>query len=140
MKSFFLWVCSIVSVASLYALDVWPQKNFDSTRTGHTLGVGNIVTPEIKWSYFTGGSLSDLTLRFDKNSAQPFVFAMGGHVVRKGINDTVMWDTGTVGIQNVLGLFDVNGDGSHEVFTYGTDTLRILDACLLYTSPSPRDS
>ncbi|HNT27855.1 MAG TPA: hypothetical protein PKH10_06735, partial [bacterium] len=127
MKKLLVMLSVLIATAALYALNVWPQRNFDSARTGRTPGVGDIVTPELKWTYFTGGSSSDATLRFDENSAQPFVFTMGGHVVRKGVNDTAVWDTGAVGLQNVFGLFDVNGDGAREVFTYGTDTLRILD-------------
>ncbi|HOW51070.1 MAG TPA: VCBS repeat-containing protein [bacterium] len=131
MKSLIVMLSVLFGLTALYAVDdsnIWPQRNFDSARTGRTPGIGDIVTPELKWSYFTGGSSSDLTLRFDENSLQPFVFTMGGHAVRKGANDKAVWDTGTVGLQNVLGMLDVNGDGSREIFTYGTDTLRILDA------------
>ncbi len=128
MKKLIIFLSATFVTLALLALDVWPQRNFDSAHTNRAPGSGNIVTPELKWRYFVGGLSSDLTLRFDESDlTKPFIFAMGGHAVRKGADDKSAWDTGAVDIQNIWGLFDINGDGKREVFAYGADTLRILD-------------
>lgn len=128
MRNLLVMLSVMVMTAALHALDVWPQRNFDPARTGRTPGVGEIVTPELKWSYFTGGYASDYNLVFDKNDpVAPFVFTMGGHVIRKNIHDEVLWDTGQMQASRMMGLFDLDHDGSLEVVTHGADTLRVWD-------------
>ncbi|HSA32427.1 MAG TPA: VCBS repeat-containing protein [bacterium] len=129
MKKLLVMLSVLIATAALYALDVWPQRNFDPARTGRTPGVGDIVTPELKWSYFTGGSHSDMNLFFDPSApAAPFVFIMGGHTLRKNISNKEMWNTGAIQSQTLLEMTDINDDGSPEIFTYGADRLMILDS------------
>lgn len=128
MRNLIVMLSVLVMTAALHALDVWPQRNFDPARTGRTPGVGEIVTPELKWSYFTGGYASDTNLVFDNTDlTKPFIFSMGNHALRKNANDTVAWDTGAILSQRIHAVVDINHDGKPEVFSYGSGYLSILD-------------
>ncbi len=96
----------------------WRTFRYDAGRSGRAQGVGEILQPAVKWSYFAGSRFSPGVAWIGDasgNGANEAVVVVAGRAVAKNAFDETLWITENHGLENVIGSWDFNGDGVPEV-------------------------
>jgi MYXO-CTERM domain-containing protein len=96
----------------------WLATRGDAQRTGTSPTTGSITTPAIRWRYYLGGYA-------DARSFQPVASAVAGKDVvflassgrleARRPDDAVLWRSPINGVDRVLAVRDLDGNGSLEV-------------------------
>lgn len=108
--------------AQAWGQGAWPTTHADASRTGRADLAGEIVDPAVVWQQNTGGRVRDeAVLIADVNGdARPeYLVIVGGAVVTRRLDGTLLWDTPALGLTHIEGLADLNGDGRAEVLARG---------------------
>jgi hypothetical protein len=90
----------------------------DPARTGATTGKSDILKPVPYWRAYLGGTLGiDQLLPgdVDNNGTPDVVYVVSGRVVASSTDGKTLWSTPSVGVTELLGVADFDGDGTLEV-------------------------
>jgi MYXO-CTERM domain-containing protein len=112
-----------------WAQRAWPVAQGDVLKQGRAAAPGSITRPVVAWSQKTGGRLQErASLLGDANGdGEPdFLYLVGGAVLARGAQDQLLWDTAPLGLTELIGVVDLDGDGRNEVLARGAD-FRVLD-------------
>ncbi len=122
MASIAAFLIAATSAASSTAQEPWPMRHKDPARTGRSSTAGQIANPSVLWQLNTGGQVNDrATLIEDVNGdgAQDYLVVVGGAVVARRLDQTLLWDTPSLGLSELISAQDFNGDGRAEVLALG---------------------
>ncbi len=115
-------VSILTATTPSHAQGVWTGQHGDAARTGRAQGAGAVERPSVLWGINTGGRVSDrASLVQDINGdGQPDALVIvGGTVVARRMDQTLLWDTPALGLTELVAADDFNGDGRTEVLALG---------------------
>ena len=125
---------AVASVATLFAppaVAEFTTLRGDIHRTGSVPGVGRITRPAVKFAVYLGGDAQSGTFVPGVVDDVELVFlAAGEHVEARRYDDTVLWRSPQNGARELLGVTDLDGDGTDEVVALSAFSGRalVLDA------------
>ena len=107
----------------------WPCFGHDFQRTGHADGTGQLKSAPIAWTLSLGGLLSPqdvLVSDVDQDGRPETVSISGGRVVAVHPNGMTLWSSPLISPSQLLGAWDLNGNGSMEVVVNTTTGVQVL--------------
>jgi hypothetical protein len=111
------------------AADTWQVPRHDAARTGASSGVAPIQKPIVTWRAYMGGRPVDTTVRFGLGAPSVVVAAVGGRFVAKhAITQATLWKSEILGVGDVAGVADLDGDGAPEVVVRTENRVHVLSA------------
>lgn len=125
---------AVLSCATALVTDAsasWPMARHDAKRTAASAGASNVTAPVPYWRYYLGGALGSLDLiatDLDKDTKTELVYLSGGRLVVKHGDESVLWQTPPRGYQRLIGIADLDGDGSDDLVLASTDHVIVLSA------------
>lgn len=120
----------------------WPMVRHDAKRTAIANGTSNIVEPAVVWRAYLGGSTGGyqmMALDVAEDTASEVVFISSGRMTCKRQDDSTVWQTPFLGLVGLVGVADLNGDGSAEIVAYANASALIVEAKtgkILWEEPS----
>lgn len=88
-------------------------------RTAWARGTGRLsATPSVRWTYDLGGDVAQPAVALvDVNGdrVEEIVYVVGGKLVARDLRDRVLWDSIPVGLDTIVGVADLTGDGRAEI-------------------------
>src|SRR5579871_1549365 len=112
--------CFAMALASTASAD-WPVARHDAKRTATAGGSASIDKPAPYWRLYLGGSLSRrqyLATDVNLDGKTEVVYVAGGKVIAKLPDDTVVWESPPVEIEQLVGVDDLDGDGTRDVVAF----------------------
>jgi MYXO-CTERM domain-containing protein len=116
--------------ASFSARADWPVARHDARRTGASDATSDIVKPAVYWRTYLGGTVSPtgmIATDVDSDGKTEVVFVTGGTLVAKTPADKIVWRTPPVGIVGLVGVDDLDGDGTRDVVCYSVDHAYVVN-------------
>ncbi|MEM9490400.1 MAG: VCBS repeat-containing protein, partial [Myxococcota bacterium] len=118
----------VVSAAPAHA--GWPGTRGDSARSGTTTGAASLRNPVPYWRYYLGGSIrtrAALAMDIDGDDEAEMIFVSGGKLVAKERNNVPIWQTSVLGMYELVGVSDLDGDGAEEVIARNQEQLFVVE-------------
>lgn len=121
----FLGVCAIatpMSHAQPAASRDWLDVQRNAQHKGRADGVGAIDAPSILWESRAGGQVNDRAVLLEDindDDELDVVVVVGGAVVARRLDETLLWDTPPLGLNSLAAVEDFDGDGRREVLALG---------------------
>jgi hypothetical protein len=112
-----------------WAQGAWPTSHHDEARSGRAAMPGDITDPAVVWQHDTGGHVRDeavLIADITGDGNPDSLIIVGGAVVARRLDGTLIWDTPAYGLTHLEGLADLDGDGRPELVARGSIFL-VLD-------------
>ncbi len=101
----------------------WTMYRYDDKRTGNSPLTSNIITPEIKWTFLTGGDVKSPPAVGDINDDGEFEVVFGSndkHLYALDRYGNELWNFSVLGsIVSSPTIGDVDGDGLNEIIFGG---------------------
>lgn len=126
--------CAVVMVVfgpSVYAQDLsWPMVRHDTQRTNRAAGEGRVTHPAVKARIPAGSTVGARALRWydvDGDGRSEVLLVDAGRIICRDLEDRLRWDTPNLGLVEIFGLIDFNGDGRPEILGLGDQGLVLLD-------------
>ncbi|AKT37545.1 FG-GAP repeat domain-containing protein [Chondromyces crocatus] len=108
----------------------WLVARHDTARTGAALTPGNIDKPAQYWRSFLGGALRGggmLVGDTDGDGAVDVLHAAGGRLALVRPDGQILWQTENLGIQVVIDVLDLDGDGRLDVIARSVGEAMVVD-------------
>jgi outer membrane protein assembly factor BamB len=93
---------------------LWPVLRRDERLSGHQDLRGSITRPAIAWRHYLGGPLFDARTIAHERGAD-LVIPFGGCLHRYDASGTLVWKSAAHGIESIVGIDDIDADGSIEI-------------------------
>jgi outer membrane protein assembly factor BamB len=96
----------------------------DARRTAMANGTGDMLKPATYWKKALGGALFQgemLAGDVNGDGKIEIVHIRAGHLVAKQADDTLVWETPSYGLTQVVAIDDLDGDGKPDVVAYSSD-------------------
>jgi len=146
--SFGAVVAAVVVAATTPADAGWFTARGNAQRTGFSDATGSIATPGIRWKYYLGGSVGQRTMRAVAGTSAPgsddlVYLAAASRVEARRPDDILVWQSPLDGVDHIIGVTDLDGDGRNEVVALSRFSGRayVYDAAtgaILWSSPVGR--
>ncbi len=120
----------------------WPMARHDARRSGAAAGKSDIVTPEVAWKAYLGGTLAPtqlLAADAEADGHEDLIRASGGTVAAVRADGSTLWSTRVAGALSLLGVVDLDGDGRDEVVAYsslGATALDLATGAVVWAQPA----
>ena len=109
----------------------WPLPRGDRARSGATPGQSNLVAPVPYWRYYLGGAIGPRQARvldIDGDGRGALVFVAGGKLQARDRDGALRWETPVLGIDGLVAVDDLDGDGQLELVARTGDRVIIVSA------------
>lgn len=113
----------------------------DPHRTGLAKGTSDIKKPVPYWRRYLGGQVTASQLiaaDANGNGDIEFIHVRAGRVVAKLANDELVWQTALLDVKALVGIDDLNDDGSLDIVAYASDRVHVIDGvsgAVLWSEP-----
>lgn len=120
----------------------WSLPRADAQRTGAVAGTSDLVSPVPYWRAYLGGAIQArgaLVMDVDSDTTGEVVYVSGGKLVAKERSDAMVWETPVLGISQIVGLADLDGDGVDELVVHGSKQVFVVDPAtgrILWAEPA----
>jgi hypothetical protein len=102
----------------------------DAARTGAANGTSDIAQPEPVWRLYLGGSLGGSAMQpfdVDGDGSLDLVYLTGGSLVAKRVDDSLIWQTDVLGLEELNAIVDVNGDGTADIVASSNNRAHVFN-------------
>ncbi len=116
----FAAVCAVISIAAgndAHA-DSWLNARRDPQRSAASVGRARLDQPTVAWRRYLGGALGPddvLVDDIDGDSSPDIAMLIGGRVILRHADDSIVWETSAIGASAFVGLSDLDGDAAREL-------------------------
>ncbi len=105
----------------------WPRMGMDTQNTCYQPMKGKIRKPVIAAKTYLGGTTGwVMSADFDGTGKKGLLYITGGQVVAKNFDLSDRWTSNGLGPTDILGVYDLAGDGSRHVVVLGLTTVFVL--------------
>lgn len=107
----------------------WPRMGMDTRNTCYQPLPGKIRKPTVAARAYLGGTTGwVMAADLDGDGRKELLYITGGQVVAKGADLSDRWVASGLGPTDILGVYDLAGDGSRQVVVLGLTTVYALSA------------
>ena len=121
-----LFVLAIMVSAGVAHAD-WPVGRHDMQRTGAVTGTSNLRTPAAYWRQYLGGALGPSLVQ-PLGASGDVVYVGGGRLKTRSAQGVPRWQSDNLELTSLVGLADLDGDGTAEVVARSFDRAFAFDA------------
>ncbi len=122
MRDKLIWFLVLVFISFIFRLNIkaseWPMLRGNIHRTATGEGISDITNPTIKWRYYLGGSINSREVYvgdINQDGNKDILMLVGGKAILKDPEGNIIWDTRALNLSNILGVVDLDGNGTLEV-------------------------
>ncbi len=109
-------------IAAAPARADWPVARGDLGRTGRADLPVTLTTPQVAWSAFLGGTISEAAFLAGAPAFGPastLFLVASGRLEQRRADDALVWQTAGPSLSSLVGAFDLDGDGAPELVAEG---------------------
>ncbi len=99
----------------------WPAARLDARRQAYSVMGASLTKPGLAWELFLGGTLGDTALLPGGGAAPSVLMVAAGQLEARRADDAPLWRSGGHALTQLVGAFDLDGDGQAEVVALGRD-------------------
>jgi len=106
---------------------LWPLLRCDERLSGFQSLAGAIERPRVSWRHWLGGPHFDARL-IARDRGQDLLLPFGGCLHRYDGGGRLLWKSPALGIESIIGVDDIDDDGTTEIVASNGKSVFVLDA------------
>lgn len=135
-KRIIMWICITIlllfplsDALAIQSSQEWKTLRNDKVHSGYSPAPGEMPRgPAFRWKqYLNDGSMGDLLhIDVNGNGKQDFIFIQGGSVVAYDHDFNLLWKTGVIGANGLVGSYNLGTDGTSKLVVLAGSTVYAL--------------
>ena len=124
-------IAIVLGMWSAPALAEWGGPRANGTGTGAVAGDADLTDAVPHWRYYLGGSIAPrgaFLADVNGDDKLDIVYVSHGSLVAKQVDDSSVWSTPVLGVTQIVGRTDLDGDGTTEFVVHSQRQVYVIRA------------